>query len=62
MTDLTIEKRPGWDWIVVYDDEDGERAEMTVFGCARIEDAVRDARSSFQPDDPVAILEVRRAS
>lgn len=63
----SIEKSPGWDWEVDYEDEDGTVETMSVFGQIRVEDAVAEARHSLNanffrlPDFvPPAIVAVRR--
>jgi hypothetical protein len=54
---MKIEKRAGWDWTVSYrDGDDPEILTMAVFGCASIEDAIKDARESlggFEDEDAV---------
>lgn len=50
-----IEKRPGFDWTITY--ENDERVfEMAVFGAMSIDEAISDARSSFDADDVPTIL------
>lgn len=50
-----IEKRPGFDWTITYEDDD-EVFEMAVFGAMSIDEAISDARSSFRPNDVPTIL------
>lgn len=58
MIDLTrpvkVEKRPGYDWTITFQWEDGEPEAMAVFGVLTIEEAVREARSSLESieEDP----------
>jgi len=45
---MTVEKRPGWDWIVFYLAGDNDEAgDMDVFGAMSIEEAIADARASL---------------
>jgi hypothetical protein len=44
---VEFEKGPGWDWEVFYDAGEGEEV-MMVFGQIRIEDAISEARWSFE--------------
>lgn len=59
-----IVKRAGWDWDVTYLDEDADGREitevMTVFGAATIEEAIRDARGSFEDEFMPAIISAAR--
>lgn len=68
MCDAMFTRSPGWDWEVDYEDADGDRDTMLVFGQLRIEDALREARLSLSanqfrlPDHvPPAVVAVRRA-
>lgn len=45
MTQIT--KGPGWDWAIDYEDQDGARDTMLVFGRVRIDDAIEEARLSL---------------
>lgn len=64
---MKFEKGPGYDWIVTYEDDDGVE-EMSVFGQIKIEDALTEARRSFDSpvvrsdadDTVVSIIAIRR--
>jgi len=65
MTQFT--KSPGWDWAVDYEDENGQRETVLVFGKIRIDDAIEEARRSLSfnffdlPDFvPPAVVGARR--
>lgn len=61
---MEIEKNPGWDWRVKYQDGD-EQDEMLVFGAMTIDDALRDAHGSLsscalmgiEPDYTILLIE-----
>lgn len=59
-----IMKRPGWDWDVRYIEEHDEGPDtvetMVIFGCVTVEDAMRDARSSFEDEFMPAFISVQR--
>lgn len=59
-----ITKRPGWDWDVRYIEEHDEGADtietMVIFGCVTVEEAMRDARSSFEDEFMPAFISVQR--
>ena len=46
--DMNVTKSPGHDWLITAEYEDGETNEVSVFGQIRIEDAVKEARLSFE--------------
>jgi len=54
---VEITKGPGYDWLITYD-FDGEGIEtMTVFDQVRIEDAILEARRSFDDEDqPLLVI------
>ena len=61
MTEIKIEKGPGWDWLVSYEWEDGQTDDVAVFGCIKIEDAITEARHSLGAGGfGYAILAARR--
>lgn len=44
-----IEKRTGWDWLIIYQMDDEPYETMDVFGSMTIEDAAREAHYSLSP-------------
>lgn len=59
MSDVKVEKRPGPDWTVWYEDEGIEHA--YVFGAATIDEALADFRSSFMSGHkPPVVVAVAR--
>ena len=61
MTEIKIEKGSGWDLLVSYEWEDGQRDDVAVFGCIKIEDAIAEAQYSLDAGGlDYAILGARR--
>lgn len=59
---MTAEKRPGWDWDVTYEDDEGIDV-MRVFGAMTPEEVIADARAAFPfHEGGLAILKVERLS
>jgi hypothetical protein len=61
---MEVEKRPGWDWEIEYEEEDEGQVTvevMSVFGAMSVDEAIADARSSFMDEQPT-IIAVRRAA
>lgn len=46
-TDIEVEKRPGWDWIVLYQAFDDPPAIMNVFGAMSFAEAMQEAVDSL---------------
>lgn len=44
---MEIEKRTGWDWVIIYQVGDHPIEEMNVFGAMSIDEALRDAHQSL---------------
>ncbi len=53
---MKIEKGPGYDWLVTYQFDDEPIETMSVFGQIRIEDAIAEARFSFDDEDAPLVL------
>jgi len=47
MTEMEIEKAPGWDWVAIYQDGDEPVETMSIFGCMTIEKATEEAHYSL---------------
>lgn len=57
MTDskIKIEKRPGWDWVAIYQWKDEPTAVVDIFGAMSIEEALSDAHMSLSVEDVTGI-------
>lgn len=49
MTDskIKVEKRPGWDWVALYQMGDDPVDEVDIFGAMSVDEALRDAHASL---------------
>lgn len=53
---MTVEKRPGWDWIVTYlAGDNDEPGELDVFGVMTIEEAVAEGHASLSAGELLGI-------
>ena len=61
---MRVTKGPGYDWVITYQFDDEPIDTMSVWGQIKIEDAILEARHSFDDEDQplVVILKAERAS
>lgn len=59
-----VDKAPGYDWALTYEDVDGKSETMDVFGCMTIEKAIEEARYSLNAICPFegAIIKAERSN
>jgi hypothetical protein len=54
---MQVVKSTGYDWVITYQYDDEPVYEMSVYGQMKIEDAIREARDSFDDEDqPLLVI------
>lgn len=43
----SVEKRPGYDWVCIYQRIDEELSRMEIFGCMTADDALKESHNSL---------------
>lgn len=54
-TKVEVEKRPGWDWVALYQWGDEPVAVVDIFGAMSIEEALSDAHMSLSVQDVTGV-------
>lgn len=50
-TPIKVEKRPGWDWVAIYQWGDEPIDVVNIFGAMSVDEALRDAHASLSSSD-----------
>lgn len=62
MSDMKLEKRTGWDWDVVFLNEDGSNINGTLFGVITIEQVILQAHDDLAMLPESVIISIVRRS